>query len=335
MGELGLGYLDHSRLPTKVTKVPPHTSWQVVVAGKEHTLALTGADEFSMVPVLRSDGGLLYSWGANELGQLGHGHSKMLDRPTRVNIDQKFIQIAAGANHSVALSEFGEIYSWGSDYAGQLGKKSELTVEEMGIPQKVDTAVTFKYVACGEHCTAAISNKGELFTWGSGGHGRLGHGNVENVGKPQIVKSVELVNFAQVSCGFNHMLALTETGWVYSWGAGLHGELGNGSRRRQTVPKEIECPEKMKAVVAGYEVSFAVGMSGALYVWGNTEFGTLGNGKLVGILDRPIKVDTNITVKTLVASKMHVLVLGSGKASSPAGWSLGTHDDGDLLMLTV
>lgn len=160
----------------------------------------------------------------------------------------------------------------------------------MGVPVKIDIPVTFKSVVCGEFSTAAISNKGELYTWGAGGHGRLGHGHTDNVGKPTLVKSVETVAFAQVSVGFNHMLALTDTGWVWAWGAGLHGELGYGGRRRQLKPIEVPCPEKMKQVVAGYEVSFAIGMSGALYVWGNAEFGTAGVGRRIGIIDKPLKV---------------------------------------------
>jgi len=184
--------------------------------------------------------------------------------------------VEAGANHSAGINEFGEIFTWGSDYAGQLGQK-EQEMARVGFPQKVDVPVTFKYISCGEYCTAAISStaffflalraslitlpvdKGELFTWGSGGHGRLGHGNTETVTKPTLVKAVETINFAQVSVGFNHMLGLTDTGWVYAWGAGLHGELGYGGRRRQLKPIEVPCPEKMKQVVAGYEVSFAIG----------------------------------------------------------------------------
>lgn len=65
--------------------------------------------------------------------------------------------IDAGANHSAGISEFGEIYTWGSDYAGQLGQK-EHDPANAGIPQKIDTPVTFKYISCGEYCTAAISS---------------------------------------------------------------------------------------------------------------------------------------------------------------------------------
>lgn len=72
MGELGLAYLEKTEQPTKVVKVPPHTNWAQVACGKEHTLSLT-------------DGGIMYAWGANELGQLGLGHTKPVDRPTRIH----------------------------------------------------------------------------------------------------------------------------------------------------------------------------------------------------------------------------------------------------------
>jgi len=186
----------------------------------------------------------------------------------------------------------------------------------------VDIPATFRSISCGEYCTAAISNKGELYTWGSGGHGRLGHGNTETVNKPTLVKSVETVAFAQVSVGFNHMLALTDTGWVYAFGAGLYGELGYGGRRRQLKPIEVPLPEKMKQVTAGYEVSFAIGMSGALYVWGNCQHGTAAVGRNVGVIDKPFKVQTDVKFKQIAVSQNHVVALGAGEGTAPPGWSI-------------
>jgi len=202
-----------------------------------------------------------------------------------------------------------------------LGQK-EQELARVGLPQKVDVPVTFKYISCGEFVTAAISNKGELFTWGSGGHGRLGHGNTETINKPTLIKSVETVAFAQVSVGFNHMLGLTDTGWVYAWGAGLHGELGYGGRRRQLKPVEVPLPEKMKQVIAGYEVSFAIGTSGALYVWGNCEWGTAGIGRRVGVIDKPFKVQTDVKFKHIAVSQHHVISLGAGEGNPPPSWTL-------------
>ena len=42
-------------------------------------------------------------------------------------------------------------------------------------------------VACGSGHSAAITANGELFTWGQGDHGRLGHGDDANQPKPKQV----------------------------------------------------------------------------------------------------------------------------------------------------
>ena len=35
------------------------------------------------------------------------------------------------------------------------------------------------HVACGNSYSAAITDKGQLYTWGSGENGRLGHGKLK------------------------------------------------------------------------------------------------------------------------------------------------------------
>lgn len=43
-------------------------------------------------------------------------------------------------------------------------------------------------IACGSGHSAAITSKGELYTWGQGDHGRLGHGDTSNQPKPKQVR---------------------------------------------------------------------------------------------------------------------------------------------------
>ena len=42
-------------------------------------------------------------------------------------------------------------------------------------------------IACGTGHSAAITTNGELYTWGQGDHGRLGHGDTTNQPKPKQV----------------------------------------------------------------------------------------------------------------------------------------------------
>ena len=58
-----------------------------------------------------------------------------------------------------------------------------------------------KDIACGSGHSAAITTNGELYTWGQGDHGRLGHGDTVNQSKPKQVRAC--VRAHVVSCTHN------------------------------------------------------------------------------------------------------------------------------------
>ena len=79
--------------------------------------------------------------------------------------------------------------------------------------------------------------EGELYTWGEGDHGRLGHGNTLRCRFPTKVEGVGGV-VKQVACGEAHTLALSSDGQtVWSFGNGDLGRLGHGDTTKQTHPK--------------------------------------------------------------------------------------------------
>jgi alpha-tubulin suppressor-like RCC1 family protein len=75
-------------------------------------------------------------------------------------------------------------------------------------------------VECGKHFTMALTEKGDLYTWGQNIHGELGIGNRVNTAKPTMVK---IDRVKQISAGSFHAAALSENGSVYTWGYGLKG----------------------------------------------------------------------------------------------------------------
>lgn len=102
---------------------------------------------------------------------------------------KKIKQIAFGAGpHVLALSEDGRVYSWGKNASGQLGKLwkfSRLIKEVIGLghtlqgtsPTLVQGPLTgerVKQVACGAEHSVAITDRGEVFTWGQNSSGQLG-----------------------------------------------------------------------------------------------------------------------------------------------------------------
>lgn len=54
-------------------------------------------------------------------------------------------------------------------------------------------------IACGGAHSAVITASGELYTWGKGRYGRLGHGDSDDQLKPKLVEGL-LGNVLFVSC---------------------------------------------------------------------------------------------------------------------------------------
>ena len=101
-------------------------------------------------------------------------------------------------------------------------------------------------VACGAFHTIAVTKAGRTFTFGCGGNGRLGHGDMADRLAPRRIEALRGVRIAAVSAGSAHSLALTDAGEVYSFGAGANGRLGHGrDRADQHSPRRIEALREM------------------------------------------------------------------------------------------
>lgn len=58
--------------------------------------------------------------------------------------------------------------------------------------------------------------------------GQLGNGTNEDANAPQVIEALASKKAKLISCGWRHTVAVTEDGQVYSWGRGVHGQLGHG-----------------------------------------------------------------------------------------------------------
>jgi RCC1 and BTB domain-containing protein len=67
-------------------------------------------------------------------------------------------------------------------------------------------------IACGESHTIALTNKGEIYTWGGGQLGQLGHGDFLRQSLPIKVANLEgdgIGKVISISCGKRHSAAIT------------------------------------------------------------------------------------------------------------------------------
>lgn len=119
-----------------------------------------------------TEDGIVYSWGSGYSAApvTGHGSSERCPVPTRVEglVDQKIVLIAAGWDHSMAVTEEGAVFSWGDDPGGCLG---HVTTGSKSTPHLITTLAGEKisWLAGGQNKTVAICSKGTCYTWGSPG----------------------------------------------------------------------------------------------------------------------------------------------------------------------
>lgn len=226
-GQLGLGHHDDSLRPQKVPTFQG-VEVKMVAAGAEHTVAITAS-------------GKLYGWGWGRYGNLGLGDQKDRAVPAEVTTlnREKMKMVACGWRHTIVVSESGNIYSYGWSKYGQLGHG---TFQDLLVPHQVlvlnDRRI--ENIAGGWRHSMAIDQNGLLFAWGWNKFGQVGCGNTIDQNIPQLVSGLSHERVVQVACGWRHTVATTLRGNVYSWGRGTSGQLGHGEALDRCTPKMIE-----------------------------------------------------------------------------------------------
>lgn len=208
----------------------------------------------------------MYSWGSPEGGMLGQGAvTRFEDMPALIRdfpAEKRVIQVATGQRHSMALCDDGELFAWGFPGDGRLGLgelqsfgpavvmidpglRAGTTAPDVPLGVTVPTVVGFfasnrilvKSVACGAAHTLAVTVKG-VYAWGCGDGGRLGLGDTNTRTRPAEIEAFRGEAVLQIAAGPWHSSALVQVpplmsgGWVYTWGRGLHGQLGLGPMKR-------------------------------------------------------------------------------------------------------
>ncbi|XP_034030779.1 alsin isoform X2 [Thalassophryne amazonica] len=92
----------------------------------------------------------------------------------------------------------------------------------------------------------------EVWSWGHGGHGQLGHGDNLARLQPVCIKSLNSQEVVRVAAGAHHSLAVTAQSEVFSWGSNSAGQLGH-MESPSTVPRMAKLSEGIRVwdVAAG------------------------------------------------------------------------------------
>lgn len=284
-----MGYISFG-LPVQVTQV---------AAGMTHTCALT-AD------------GFVFCWGYNADGQLGLGNAVSQTEPTTfVFLAQPATQITAGGRHACAILVDGNLLCWGNNNAGQLGFGDMANVGVTETPAEVglfvDVGGAVEQVSAGQQhtCVVRATDHG-ILCFGSGRFGRLGYGNINNIGDDEYPVDAGTVDIGgpalQVSAGGEHTCAVRQDGGLLCWGLGTFGRLGYGDPFRvgddETPASKgvVDTQGSVVAVSAGFQHTCALRNDQGILCFGFGLFGQLGYGASDDLGDNEV---TALTVGTV------------------------------------
>lgn len=236
----------------------------------------------------------LFTFGSGKHGRLGHGTNNDEQTPRRVEAlrSKKVVMSSAGYGHTVVCSKDGKVFTFGFGQHGALGHSDLQPKDEKGneaicslVPRLVDTLASRKVIsiAAGANHTVLCTDAGEVFTFGQGSQGQLGHGHdgLSSLGNdalaqpkpewsPRAVQALVGIKVVRVAAGVNYSIVCTHLGALWSFGGNVNGQLGHGTNGRELLPRAIEAlaGKVVVGVSAGTGHTSSWTAQGELFTWG-------------------------------------------------------------------
>ncbi|XP_076627928.1 RCC1 and BTB domain containing protein claret isoform X2 [Colletes latitarsis] len=211
--------------------------------------------------------------------------------------------LCAGFYH-VVLIRNGNVYTWGSSVQGCLGTGPSLlwydTAQSISFFWMMELEIVS--VSCG-HCHALAVTSNGVYVWGSNQFGQLGLGKILQCSSPELIISLAQEIIVDAVAGQYHSVALTSDGRVFTWGWGVHGQLGHGNTDKKNTPTLVTSllGTFIRSVSAGHAHTLALSTEGIVYAFGCNVFGQLGIGS---------NVKSSVPMKVLLPEKISLIATG-------------------------
>jgi alpha-tubulin suppressor-like RCC1 family protein len=227
-GQLGHGNDNSLEDPMMIAALTPQALGQRCVnisAGGNHSAVVT-------------ENGIGFMWGLNKSSQCGVNIKsdvittpKPLDlkRANQLNGNKPVYvdKIVCGRNHSGFISTDKRIYTWGAIGFGRTGLNVSANVKIQSTPCELP-GIKANILACGDFHMVALSDNGNIYSWGYGWDSQPGHSSLLHVRRPRKLDYFhdKGIVIDDIQCGSSYTIVKDTYGYVYGWGYADGGWLG-------------------------------------------------------------------------------------------------------------
>ncbi|KAA6425361.1 MAG: hypothetical protein FRX49_04854, partial [Trebouxia sp. A1-2] len=245
-----------------------------------------------------------------------NAHLSLTDHKGRTALDLLSEELKVFMEHE----QPGLVYSWGNGANYQLGTGA--TGLQAG-PVRLDALrkALVVQVAAAKYHSAAVTKDGQLFTWGFGRGGRLGHPDFHvHSGEsaiivPRAVTGLGRRQVAVVAVAKHHTAVATTSCELFTWGSNRDGRLGYAAVDTQPTPRKVtSLKQRVTAVAAANKHTAILTDAGAIFSWGSNDQGQLGYGtsdSASNALPRQVEAMKGKRLVAVAAAKRHMVVMSS------------------------
>lgn len=255
--------------------------------------------------------------------------------------DLQLKKVLSGVDFTVALSQSGKLWAWGNNDYGQLGdgttQPSIVPVRASipGDPVIVDFGVSTSPYN-GQRFVVALDEDGYVWHWGQywgqGGEDWI----IPSPAKVMKMDSADLSGIQAIAVGSSFAYALTEDGFVYSWGYEAEGgelgqALGSGPYFTKYADFVVDAYAKplqnVVQIEAGRTFGLALTEDGTVYAWGSNKEGQLAQEESVASSNVAVEIPSLGQVETIFTSGYSRFAFAATVTGAVYGWGENKYEN--------
>ncbi len=327
-GQLGLGHTD----PIGDDETPQSAGF-LALGGNAIDISTSEGHTCAVL-----DDSSLRCWGYSHFGALGYGNNDWVGDDElpftagAVLVGDSVAKVSTSNKNTCVVTATADVRCWGESSFGQLGHSITYDVGDNEPPNVLPIVplgtspdkVLSVHIGSNHACAALTS--GALRCWGTNDFGKLGYGNVNDVGDNESIAAGGTLEFAtavvDATLGQEHSCAILANGNTHCWGEGSQGKLGYanqisiGASQRASTTSPVSLGDSVIDISSEVNHTCAVLANGEVVCWGRAGNGGLGYGNLQDVGDDEHPSDVGAVPLGMLASDVSVGNLHSCALSS-------------------